>query len=367
MTASPSRRQDARDLAPDADPPAAAAVSLDGEVQWHLAEVTAALRGAPRPLRPVLLRVVLHGLGELCELLHQRAHEPPVAAPSLLGDTPVVAEALGIWEARVRQAITQQHASRDKEQSSHDRPQPPPAKRFARGRQDRWWDRPGAPNAARICAYLLGGNDSRSRRPCRRRGPACGRVTGRRGRRENRAFLGRAVGFLAQQGVRRFLDVGTGLPAHGDVHEVAQAVAPGARVACVDNDPMVCAHARALLADQATAIAIQGDLRQPEAIVGHPEVRRLLGVGRPVGCFILVWRLRRCGLASTRRRRWCPAAPTRSCGCSTGSSWCRRGWCRRRPGAQAPIWTLTVPPARVSGGSTSAAPIGPGPAAGPAR
>jgi len=127
MTASPASRHGALGLdrgqgqggvRPDPGPEqdrsalAAAAVSLGGEVHWHLAEVTAAVRAAPRPLRPELLRVVLRGLGELCGLLHQRGHETPAQPPSLFRDTPVVAEALGMWEARVRVAITErQHAA----------------------------------------------------------------------------------------------------------------------------------------------------------------------------------------------------------------------------------------------------------------
>jgi hypothetical protein len=112
VTNSPSSRHGALGLGLDRDPDQsalAAAVAVGGEVHWHLAEVTAALREAPRPLRPELLRVVLRGLAELCGL-HQSAHETLAQPPSLFGDTPVVAEALGIWEARVHPAITAQHA-----------------------------------------------------------------------------------------------------------------------------------------------------------------------------------------------------------------------------------------------------------------
>jgi len=100
--------------------------------------------------------------------------------------------------------------------------------------------------------------------------------------RENRKFLGRAVRLLAgQAGIRQFLDLGTGLPTKDNVHQVAQAAAPGARVVYVDNDPMVLAHSRALKTGEGTAV-IQADLRDPETILTHPETRRLIDFGQPL-------------------------------------------------------------------------------------
>ncbi len=72
------------------------------EVQWHLAEIAAALRDEPAPLGPDLLRIVLHGLADLCSLLHERGAEASAQPPSLFRDTPVVAEALAIWSGRLR-------------------------------------------------------------------------------------------------------------------------------------------------------------------------------------------------------------------------------------------------------------------------
>ena len=108
--------------------------------------------------------------------------------------------------------------------------------------------------------------------------------------RANRAFLGRAVRYLAgEAGIRQFLDIGTGIPAAGNTHEVAQAVAPDSRVGYVDNDPIVMAHARALMASHpagATAF-IQADLRDPEKILAHPDLRATLDLGKPVALMLI--------------------------------------------------------------------------------
>jgi trans-aconitate methyltransferase len=106
--------------------------------------------------------------------------------------------------------------------------------------------------------------------------------------RANRGFLQRAVRFLAgQAGVRQFLDIGTGLPTMGNVHEIAQEAAPGARVAYVDYDPVVLAHARALLADDRDVIAVEGDLRAPGAILADAGVRQLIDFSQPVAVLIV--------------------------------------------------------------------------------
>ncbi|MGH3281476.1 MAG: SAM-dependent methyltransferase [Trebonia sp.] len=108
--------------------------------------------------------------------------------------------------------------------------------------------------------------------------------------RENRAFLGRAVRFLAADaGIRQFLDIGTGLPTANSVHQVAQAVTPSARVVYADNDPLVLAHARALLTSSAEGRTayIQADLRNPESIVASPTVREVLDFGQPVALILV--------------------------------------------------------------------------------
>ena len=123
---------------------------------------------------------------------------------------------------------------------------------------------PTVPNVARIYDFLLGGKDNYAAdRDAAQRlldaVPGAGRAA-----RDNRRFLGRAVWFLAREaGIRQFLDIGTGLPTRGNVHEIAHAARPGARVVYADNDPVVVTHARALLADSLTVAAVQGDLRDP--------------------------------------------------------------------------------------------------------
>ena len=108
--------------------------------------------------------------------------------------------------------------------------------------------------------------------------------------RDNRAFLGRAIRYLAREaGVRQFLDIGTGIPAAGNTHEVAQAAAPDSRVVYVDHDPIVLAHARALMtSDPAGATAfIQGDFREPGAILADPALRATLDLEKPVALMLV--------------------------------------------------------------------------------
>jgi hypothetical protein len=104
----------------------------------------------------------------------------------------------------------------------------------------------------------------------------------------NRDFLQRAVRYLAAEaGIRQFLDIGSGLPTQGNVHEVAQQVAPWAHVVYVDNDPIVLTHSRAMLANDGTTAVVQGDLREPEVILNNPESRALIDFNQPVGLLLL--------------------------------------------------------------------------------
>ena len=105
--------------------------------------------------------------------------------------------------------------------------------------------------------------------------------------RENRAFLKRAVRLMAAAGLRQFIDLGAGLPTAGNTHEIAQQVAPGSRVVYVDNDPIVLAHGRALLASDDTTAVVAGDLRRPAEVVGHPETRQLIDFEQPVGVLLI--------------------------------------------------------------------------------
>ncbi len=109
------------------------------------------------------------------------------------------------------------------------------------------------------------------------------------GVRANRAFLGRAVHFLAGEvGIRQFLDIGTGLPTAENTHEVAQSIAPDSRIVYVDNDPIVLAHARALLTSTAQGVTtyIQADARDPGRILA--EAARTLDFSQPVAVMVLL-------------------------------------------------------------------------------
>ncbi|GID30735.1 SAM-dependent methyltransferase [Paractinoplanes brasiliensis] len=100
--------------------------------------------------------------------------------------------------------------------------------------------------------------------------------------RANRAFLGRAVRRLAADGVRQFLDIGSGIPTLGNVHEVAQEADPEARVMYVDIDPIAVQQSRSLLAGNPYARVIEGDLRKPDGILYHPQVLDLFDFSEPV-------------------------------------------------------------------------------------
>jgi hypothetical protein len=142
-------------------------------------------------------------------------------------------------------------------------------------------------NVARVYDYWLGGTHNfmadqdvaRAIAAISPTAPAIGRA--------NRAFLGRAVRLLAAAGIRQFLDIGSGIPTQGNVHEVAQQASPGARVVYADIDPVAVAHSKAILAGNADASVIQADLRDPAAILRHAETRRLIDFSRPAGLLLV--------------------------------------------------------------------------------
>jgi S-adenosyl methyltransferase len=102
----------------------------------------------------------------------------------------------------------------------------------------------------------------------------------------NRGFHQRAAKWIAERGVRQFIDIGSGLPTVGNTHEVVQQVIPGARVVYVDNDPMVAEQGGRLLAEDRTTRVICADLREPETILDHPEVAELIDFGAPTGLLL---------------------------------------------------------------------------------
>ena len=146
------------------------------------------------------------------------------------------------------------------------------------------------PQSARVYDYWLGGKDHFPADRALGDAIAGALPTIRTQVRAQRAFLGRAVRYLARDaGIRQYLDIGTGIPSAGNVHDVAQEVAPESRVLYVDNDPIVLAHARALMAGTAEGPVafIQADLREPEAILGDPAVAGTLDLAQPVGLVLI--------------------------------------------------------------------------------
>ncbi len=145
------------------------------------------------------------------------------------------------------------------------------------------------PHSARMYDYFLGGKDNfaADREAAARVLEAWPAV--RTAARENRRFLGRAVRYLVEEaGISQFLDIGSGLPSVGNVHEIAQEVNPRARVVYADNDPIVLAHARALLASkpEGKCAYIHGDLRDPKYILSHDAIRETLDFDRPVALIL---------------------------------------------------------------------------------
>ncbi|GAA4219740.1 O-methyltransferase involved in polyketide biosynthesis [Streptosporangium album] len=154
------------------------------------------------------------------------------------------------------------------------------------------WARRGidvnTPSVARLYDYYLGGKDHFAADRAAAEEILSIAPELRMAARENRAFLGRAVRFAAEAGIRQFLDIGTGLPTRGNVHEVAHQVAPDARIAYVDNDPIVLVHARALLRDAREQVTVApGDLRQPEEILKSPEVQHHFDFSAPMAVLLV--------------------------------------------------------------------------------
>ncbi|GGS41067.1 SAM-dependent methyltransferase [Streptomyces griseoviridis] len=143
------------------------------------------------------------------------------------------------------------------------------------------------PHPARMYDYFLGGKDhyevdQAAAEEFMRRAPEV-----REGVLANRRFMRRAVEHVvAEGGIRQILDIGTGLPTEPNVHQIARAVAPDTRVVYVDNDPIVSTHSMALLDEPDTAVVL-ADLRDPRAILDHPEVRRLIDFDQPLALLLV--------------------------------------------------------------------------------
>ncbi|WP_433832142.1 SAM-dependent methyltransferase [Actinoplanes sp. CA-015351] len=145
------------------------------------------------------------------------------------------------------------------------------------------------PHSARIYDYLLGGKDNfeadrRAAEQALKHTPLLPISM-----RANRRFMAKAVTYLAERGIRQFLDLGTGLPTSPNLHEVVQSVAPEATIVYVDNDPLVLTHARALLtpAGTGTISYLDADLREPETILGDDAVAKGFDLTRPVAVTLI--------------------------------------------------------------------------------
>jgi hypothetical protein len=146
---------------------------------------------------------------------------------------------------------------------------------------------PTVPSTARMYDFWLGGKDhfAVDRTAALEVSEAAPEV--RMMAMENRKFLRRAVRYLAAEAdIAQFLDIGTGLPTQGNVHQIAQQVNPDARVVYVDNDPMVLAHSRALKTGGNTAV-IEADLRDPAVILDHPRTLELIDFRQPLAVLLV--------------------------------------------------------------------------------
>ncbi|MEV6678162.1 SAM-dependent methyltransferase [Streptomyces erythrochromogenes] len=153
------------------------------------------------------------------------------------------------------------------------------------------WAPPGidisVPSVSRIYDYYLGGShnfevDRQAARRAMEFMPGLPKIM-----QANRAFMRRAVRHAVAEGVTQFLDIGSGIPTFGNVHEIAQAASPGARVVYVDHDPVAVAHSHAVLLDDEHTGVVAADLRKPKEILAAPEVGRLLDFDRPVALLLV--------------------------------------------------------------------------------
>jgi hypothetical protein len=143
------------------------------------------------------------------------------------------------------------------------------------------------PSIARVYDYLLDGKDNFAADRAVAEKLIASNLEPKRIAHVTRDFLVRAVGFATQRGVAQFLDLGSGLPTSPSVHEIARKVIPDARVVYVDNDPLVVAHNRALLATGDGLVTIQADVREPDSVLGSEAVRQCLDFDQPVAALLL--------------------------------------------------------------------------------
>ena len=144
------------------------------------------------------------------------------------------------------------------------------------------------PNAARMYDYYLGGKDNYAADRAAAEAVLAVAPEMREAARSGRALIKRVVEHLIRErGVRQFLDLGSGLPTGENVHEIARAVDPSVRVIYVDYDEVVCTHGRALLCDPERAIILRRDVREPQTVLGDPELLAMFDLDQPVAVLMM--------------------------------------------------------------------------------
>lgn len=143
------------------------------------------------------------------------------------------------------------------------------------------------PSAARVYDYLLGGGHNFDADRMVGEKVLAVQPNGRQIARSNRAFMSRAVRFMVEKGIRQFLDLGSGIPTVGNVHEIAQHADPDARVAYVDYDPIAVAHSQLILEQNPLATVVDADLTDPQAVLGNSTVRNFLDFSKPIGLLMV--------------------------------------------------------------------------------
>lgn len=143
------------------------------------------------------------------------------------------------------------------------------------------------PSAARVYDWLLGGSHNFDADRAVGQKVIAVLPTGRQVAASNRAFLRRAVRYMIEQGITQFLDLGSGIPTVGNVHEIAQSMDPRCRVVYVDYDEVAVAHSRLILEDSPNAAVVEADLTRPQTVLSSPDVRTLLDFDRPIGLLMV--------------------------------------------------------------------------------
>jgi SAM-dependent methyltransferase len=143
------------------------------------------------------------------------------------------------------------------------------------------------PSVSRMYDYYLGGShnfevDREAARKAMEFMPGLPKIM-----QANRAFMRRAVRFAVGEGITQFLDIGSGIPTFGNVHEVAQAASPGAHVVYVDHDPVAVAHSQSVLEGNDDTDIVAADIRKPQEILSSPQVERLIDLKRPVALLLV--------------------------------------------------------------------------------